>query len=80
MKDLVQKATGLFRKIVSYEYEKSYDLKLALYADGESENAECTHHLSGTSRHNLCRMLCLLALCMLPLGLAVKVWTLCRRG
>ena len=59
MKEMCTKAMNALRSLGRYSFEKKYDLTLALYADDSASTPECSHRFSGSSRHNLLKIVCL---------------------
>lgn len=71
LKDTYQKLCRGIRSLGSYSLEKKYDLTLSLYADGQTDTPECSHHFAGHSRHNLLKLTALIVL------LCAAVATIC---
>ena len=51
------KVAQFFRKIAGYTVVSDYHMNLAVYAEEQSENAECSHQLNGSIHRNLWRLL-----------------------
>lgn len=80
MKKLCCKIGEFFRSVGRYQLGKQYDLTLSLYADGETQTPECSHHFEGTSRHNLLTYLGLVGAIAVFISLISLLCSLCRMG
>ena len=80
MKDLCQKALHALRSFGSYSIEKKYDLSLSLYPDGNTDIPECSHHFSGSARHNLCKIVLMGVLLSAAIASICMLYGMCRKG
>lgn len=54
--------TDLLRSVTKYEVGCKCNASMSLYADKDSQTAECTHSFSSQSRHNLLKLMALIGM------------------
>ena len=65
MRGMLCALADFFGGIGRYSLGKDYELKIALYPDGETDTPQCSHQIKGSSRHNLLKVAALAGLLML---------------
>ena len=78
--------TSVCRKLSAFcgtlgHYSVGHDcqLTLSLYADEAAHTPECSHHLKGSGRHNLIRLIALVGGVTLMLALIKTLCCLCKK-
>ena len=75
---LCRKLSAFCGTLGHYSVGHDCELTLSLYADEATRTPECSHHIKGSSRHNLLILIALTAAVALALGLIKKLCCLCK--